>query len=594
MSGPDVFPQRQHEADLCVVGGGMAGLTAAVTAARHGAKVVLMHDRPVPGGNASGECRVHICGADRAGGIPHMRETGLLEEIRLDNLRRNPDKVFSIRDTILYEKAMGEENLTLLLNCTCLDATMDAPPADRHAGRIASVTGWQLTTQTYHRVRAKLFADCSGDAILAPLTGAACRIGREGRDEYGESIAPPQPDRKTMGMTCYFQAREHDAPRPFEPLDWACTFNDCDELPRGAVGHEWWRLGYWWVELGGEHDSIADTERLRHELLRIAYGIWDHIKNRCPHAPRARNWALEWVQFLPAKRESRRYLGDHVLTQHDIEAGGRFDDTVAYGGWTMDDHHPAGFYCVRHNAEPTIFHPAPCPYGIPYRSLCSRDVANLLFAGRDASCTHAAMSSTRVQGTGTTMGHAVGTAAAMAAASGADPCDVDVAALQQALLRDDCYLPGIRRQLSELTASAELSCETGDPEPLRDGVNRQVGEDPHCWTHGPGEAVAYRFDGARHVREVTLVLDSAMERDIEMHLTNRPGAERWGPLPDVLPRAFRLEGLTGGRWVPIVVEDDNHQRLVRIPVGRELEGVRYVLDETRGADRTRLQAFYVD
>jgi len=250
------FKEVNHKAAFCVVGGGMAGLCAALAAARRGVSVVLMHDRPVLGGNASSECRVHICGADRFNAIKNMRETGILEEIRLENVYRNPNRNFSIWDTILYEKVMAEPNITLLLNCSCLQAGMSG-------STIQSVTGWQLTTQTYHKVEARIFVDCSGDGILAPLTGADCRMGREARREFDESIAPEKADKRTMGMTCLFQSREYAAPQPFEPPSWARRFDACDELPYAAGGHRWWQMGYWWVELGGEQHSIHDAERLR-------------------------------------------------------------------------------------------------------------------------------------------------------------------------------------------------------------------------------------------------------------------------------------------------------------------------------------------
>jgi len=578
---------EKHAADFCVVGGGMAGLCAALAAARHGARVVLMHDRPVLGGNASSEIRVHVCGADRSGAIPHMRETGILEELRLENLKRNPHMCFSVWDTILYEKVTGEENIVLLLNCSCLEARVEGR-------RIASVTGWQTTTQTYHTVEACVFADCSGDGVLAPLTGAPFRMGREGRDEYGESIAPERADTRTMGMTCLFQAREYDTPQPFAPLPWAYTFPSCDDLPYGERGHEWFPIGYWWVELGGEYDSIHDTEYLRHELLRIVYGVWDHIKNRCRHKDRAANWALDWIQFLPGKRESRRYVGAHVLTQNDIESEGRFDDRVAYGGWSMDDHHPAGFWSVKSGAPSTIFHPAPSPYGIPYRSLYSPAVENLMFAGRCHSATHAAMSSTRVMGTGCSMGQAVGTAAALAVKKGTTPAGLldSVGEIQQALLRDDAYIPWLKQEFPDLTARARLSASRGDPEPLRDGVNRQVGDDPHCWEHSPGDAVWYEFDGPRPVENVTLVLDTAMDAYIQMsHFKPRPGGFR---LPDVIPETFAIDVREGGEWHTLAEVTGNYNRLVRIPVGRPVEGVRYTLKRTRGAPVVRMYAFYVE
>jgi hypothetical protein len=217
-----------------------------------------------------------------------------------------------------------------------------------------------------------------------------------------------------MGMSCLIQMRETDRPQPFIPPAWANKYLTDADLPHR--GHEILKTNFWWIELGGEHDSIHDTELLRDELLKVAFGVWDHIKNRGGHG--AENWVLEWVGFLPGKRESRRYVGDHILTHNDIRAEGKFDDLVAYGGWTMDDHHPGG---IRYAGPPTIFHPAPSPYGIPYRSLYSRNVENLFFAGRNISATHAAMSSTRVMATCAIMGQAVGTAAAIATRDGLTP-----------------------------------------------------------------------------------------------------------------------------------------------------------------------------
>jgi len=577
--------EQHHAADVCVVGGGMAGLCAALAAARHGASVVLMHDRPVLGGNASSECRVHICGADRHNGIKNMRETGILEEVRLENLYRNPNRVFSIWDTVLYEKARFQDNLTLLLNCSCNAAQMDG-------GRIRSVAGWQLTTETRHTVEASVFIDCSGDGILAPLSGADHRIGREGRDEYGESIAPEQPDRKTMGMTCLFQAREYDTPQPFSPPDWAYTFESEDELPYGARGHGWWGMGYWWVELGGEQDSIHDTEALRDELLRIAYGVWDHIKNRGDHG--ADCWALDWVQFLPAKRESRRFVGDHVLTQADVEAEGRFDDVVAYGGWSMDDHHPAGFWGARVGAPAATFHRSPSPFGIAFRCLCSRNVGNLMFAGRNASCTHAAMSSTRVMGTGCSMGQAAGTAAALAAGRGIDPRGVGghIDELQQTLLRDDAYIPWLPQRFGPLTSQARLTASAGDPEPLRDGINRPVGDAMHRWPCQPGDHVTYTFDEPRHVERATAIVDSALHKNIQLSY-HRNDDQLTAPPPE-LPRAFRIEGLEGESWEPVARIAESRRRLVRVPVARPLSAVRFVLEETWGGDPSHLYALYLD
>jgi len=580
------FRKVKHEVDFCVVGGGMAGFCAALAAARRGTRVALIQDRPVLGGNASSECRMHISGANCHKDIPNMRETGILEEIRLDNLVRNPNKNYSVWDTLLYEKVRYEPNIILLLNSSCLDAEMNGE-------RIANITAWQLTTETYHIVEAGIFADCSGDGVLAPLTGALFRMGREGRSEYGESIAPEKADNRTMGMTCLFQAREYDTPQPFVAPSWANRYESCDELPYGEAGHQHLQMGYWWIELGGEYDTIHDTEMLRDELLKITYGVWDHIKNHCPNK-KAENWALEWIQFLPAKRESRRFIGNHVITQLDIETEGRFDDLAAYGGWSMDDHHPSGFLSATLDVPATIFHPAPCPYGIPYRALYSRNIENLMFAGRNASCSHAAMSSTRVMGTCCSMGQAVGTAAALAADRGITPTGISdcIKELQQALLYDDCYLPWVPQEFPSLTRNAELSASQGDPEPLRDGFNRPVGDDPHCWECAEGDTLEYIFDQPQPVKRITLICDSGLDKNITMSIHQKD--DQLGHIPEVCHKAFQIEGMVDGEWKTLAEVSNNHQRLIRMDVEKEVTGIRYRLLETWGAETSRLYAFYIE
>jgi len=570
-----------HKFDFCVVGGGIAGLCAAISAARHGAKTAIMHERPVFGGNSSSEIRVHVCGADRHNQIPNIRETGLLEEFRLENLRRNPMKSFSIWDTVLYEKVMLEPNLTYFLNCSCLDAEMDGP-------RIRSVTGWQLTTETYHTIEAKIFADCSGDAILAPLTGAEFRVGREARSEYGESIEPEAADKKTMGMTCLFQAVDTGAPQPFEPPPWAYDFPSDEDLPDRA--HGWLEMGYWWIELGGDDDSIYDTEKVRDELLKAVYGIWDHLKNHGEHG--AENWALDWIEFLPGKRESRRYIGDYVMTQNDVESEGRFDDIVAYGGWKMDDHHPGG---IHHKGLPSILHPAPSPYGITYRCLYSKNIENLMFAGRCASMSHAAMSSARLQGTTSVMGQAVGTAAAIAIRNGLSLREFGrqrICELQQSLLRQDCYLPWVRQEFSELTRQAALSTSAGDPEPLRNGVNRPVGDNQHAWDGRIGDTVEYTWAEPQTVSGVTLVFDSALSRLITM--SRHQADDQLTHPPEELVKDFRIEVKTPDGWKLLREIKGNYQRFARVEIGVPATGVRVTFDSTWGAEKVRVYAFYLD
>ena len=504
-----------HEADLCVIGGGISGLCAAVSAARHGIRVVLIHDRPVLGGNASSEIRMHICGCHGF----NNRETGILEEILLENYYRNHNLSFSIWDTVLYEKAKFQDNLTLLLNCTCQTAETDPD-----TGRILSVTGWTLNSETYHTVSAAFFADCSGDSILAPLTGAEYVMGREGRNEFNESIAPLTRDSKTMGMSCLLMHRETDRPQPFTPPDWAYKYPDDSDMPQDS--HDV-NTNFWWIELGGMGDCIHDTDALRDELLKIALGVWDHMKNHGDHG--CENWALDWIGFLPGKRESRRYRGAYIVTQNDVEAGGKFDDTVAYAGWTMDDHFPEGFYYK--GGHPTIYHPAPTPWGLPYRALYSVNIPNLYFAGRNISVTHSALSSSRVMATCALLGQAVGTAAALAVQSGAaQPCDVDIRKLQENLLWDDCMLPGFPRIPNNLT-----KCAKTDYPMLQDGCDR---DNPASVRFG--DTVSYQWDKTVRLNEIRIIFDSDLTRNKHNMPHNYPLDMPTEHMPKTLVKGYKL------------------------------------------------------
>ena len=587
----NAFQTHHHHVDFCVVGGGLAGLCAAVAAARHGAKVALMQERPMLGGNASSEVRMWVCGAHGR----DNRETGLVEELMLENLYRNPDYNYSVWDGILYELAAYQQNLTLLLNCTCNDCAMEG-------SRITSVTGWQMTTQSYHTVHAALFADCSGDSVLAPLTGARTRWGRESREEFGEDIAPAAADRRTMGMSCMLQARQETRPSTFIPPKWAHKYTRAD-LPHRLPDMDNPMENFWYLELGGEYDAIADTEWLRDELLRMAYGLWDFVKNDPELKDKNANWRLDWVGILPGKRESRRYVGDHILTQHDVRAGGHFDDLVAYGVWSMDDHHPGGF---RSPEQPTIYHPAPSPYGIPYRCLYSVNIDNLFCAGRNISVTHTAMSSTRVMATCATLGQAVGTAAAIAARDGLTPRGVyeqRIAELQQTLMDDDCYLPFRRRAIPALTRSSALSCDSPDAENLRNGLDRAL-EGAYNGVVVPlGSAITYTFAAPEHVSRVRVVLDSDLNRDTlpecERHrernmLHNRPLGWPDAYVPTTLLRSFRIEGIRpDGTAETLFSAQDNHRRLISVPVDGVYTAVRLLPLTTWGDEAARVFSFDV-
>ena len=571
-----------HDVDFCVVGGGMAGLAAAIAAARRGCRTALIQDRHVLGGNASSEIRMWICGAHGE----NNHETGIIEEILLENAYRNRYPSYSVWDSILYEKARFQKDLTLLLN-TYVDA------AETSGGRILSVSGNQMTTESRVTVRARLFADCSGDGILGAMAGAEFRMGREARGEFNESIAPEKADKRTMGLSCLIQARETDRKQEFIAPSWAYVYDDEGKLPNRehkVTGNQ----NFWWLEVGGMDDTIHDKEELRDELLKIAFGIWDHIKNRGEHG--ADNWALDWVGFLPGKRESRRFVGDHILNQNDVEAAGRhFPDIVAYGGWTMDDHFPEGFY---KKEVGTIFHPAPSPYGIPYRSLYSRNIGNLFFAGRNISATHAALSSTRVMATCSVLGQAVGTAAAIAARDALTPRGVyeeRLEELKQSLMEEDCYLPFNKRKIGPLTAKAKLSASKGDPEALRNGLDRQIGEERNSWDALVGDSVVADFGAPTEIASLRLVFDSDLSRSTHNMVSYYTLASQDFSVPAQLVKAFKVEADAGdGAWKTLVEVSDNRQRLVCVPLATVARRLRFTATGTWGASSVRVFAMDIE
>lgn len=566
------FTTRTLSTDLCVVGGGMAGLCAALAAARNGIQVVLVQDRPVLGGNASSEIRMWICGAHGR----DNKESGILEEILLENTYRNPGLKYEIWDDILYGKCVEEPNLTLLLNTSVCDLAVEEDC-------IRSVKGWNLIEHCYYEISAKVFADCSGDSALR-ISGAEFRVGREARNEFSEPHAPEVADSKTMGNSILIQLRETDRHIPFIPPAWAHEYTE-EDLPnrniKSCPGDN-----FWWLEFGGLLDTIEDADKIRDECYRIAYGVWDLIKNH-PDG-RGHGWELEWIGALPGKRENVRYVGDHILTQSDVEAEGRFEDTVAYGGWSMDDHHPEA---IAYPGKPTIFHPAPSPYGIPYRCLYSRNIANLFFAGRNISATHMAMSSTRVMATCAIMGQAIGTAAALSVKNSLSPRGVyeaKMAALQETLLDQDCYLPWQSRPIA---STAALTASTGDPAPLQNGVDRMLGEEDNGWWGPEGARLTYSFDTEVPIRALRLALDSDFSKQKRMPC-RFPAAGNQAAMPAMLLRDFTVEACgTAGDWEAILEVKDNWKRYLAIPLAVKAVSVRLTVGRTWGDSEAHIFGF---
>ncbi|MBE6690716.1 MAG: FAD-dependent oxidoreductase [Ruminococcaceae bacterium] len=580
---------RQHKADICVIGGGIGGMFTAIAAARHGARVVLMQDRPVLGGNASSEIRMWISGAGTR--VRDLQETGIMEELQLENMHRNPERDYYNWDALLYEMVRFEPNIELLLNCTCCDATTDG-------ARITRVKGFQLTTYLWHEVEARIFVDSSGDSILAPLTGAEYKVGREAKSEYGEEFGLDEADKHTMGMSLLLQCRETDHPVSYTPPAWAYDFPDDDAMNNKPHNIYAINTNFYWIELGGMQNTIDDTEEIRDELLKIAFGVWDHMKNHGDHG--AENWKLEWVGFLPGKRESRRYVGDYVLTQQDVEQCPAFPDVVAYGGWQIDNHLPGGFHMDAKGGKHLQKRRLSEPYGIPLRSLYSKNIENLMFAGRNISASHIAFSSTRVMGTIGVIGQAVGTAAAIAVKSDLTPREaakLKIAEIQEALLEDDCFLPGLRRKPSALSQRAVLSCDYGDCSALQNGLDRRIWGNDNGYFGKTNKAITYTFAEPTAVKGVRLVFDSDLDREYTdgnpdaLHTSTtifylRSYNNTTFGFPKCLVKRYRIEAKDEhGAWQTVLEVTDNHQRFVKHTLDITTTAVRLIPLSTYHSER---------
>jgi len=578
------------EADVVIVGGGMSGVCATIAAARNGATVTLLQDRSLLGGNASSEVRMHIVGADCHGSRKDTdaRESGILEEIRLEDAVWNPQRSASVFDYLLYEQVRREPNINLLLNTHARGVEMASPD------RIAAVMASRPGTEDEFRIRGKLFIDCSGDGRLGAEAGAHFRVGRESREEYGESMAPAKADRKVLGSSILFTSRQYDRPMPFRAPHWIHKFPACEDLP--LRGHDAWEYGYWWVEWGGELDTIKEDERIREELIAAAFGVWDHIKNSGRH-PQSANWALEWVGAIPGKRESRRFVGDYVLKQQDLQNGESFADAVAYGGWPIDLHPPEGIY----SREPSCEQIQTPLYGIPFRSLYSRNISNLLFAGRNASASHVAFASTRVMGTCSVMGQAVGAAAALCVRHRAFPRAIAQEAvneLQQLLLKDDAYLIGVGNRdphdlarAATVRASSEVS---GSPATdVINGVHRGVYGTSNRWISDPNQHlpqwVELRFRDAKRIREIHLVFDTGLNRQLTLsHSDSTNKTVIRAPQPETV-RDYELQVLAGNEVKPAVQVEGNYQRkrIHRIEPTTG-DGIRLLVQATNGDRSARI------
>lgn len=451
-----MFHTVELSTDFVVVGGGISGVCAAITAARQGMKVVLIQDRPVLGGNGSSEIRLWMLGATSHMGNNNRwaREGGVIDEIMVENTYRNPEGNPIIFDTVMLDKVMSEENITLLLN-TCVYEV------EKSTNKIIkSVRGFCSQNSTMYEVAAPLFCDASGDGLVGFLSGAPYRMGAESREEFGEKFAPAEDYGELLGHSLYFYTKDVGQPVRYVAPSYALDVTKTVPRFRSFNAREH-GCKLWWVEYGGNLDTVHDTEQIKWELWKVIYGAWDYIKNSGKY-PEAENLTLEWVGCIPGKRESRRFEGDYMLVQQDIIEQRFHEDAVSYGGWSIDLHPAAGVFgeesaCNQWHSKGI--------YQIPYRCLYSKGIDNLFLAGRIISVSHVAFGSTRVMTTSAHSAQAVGVAAAICRNENLSPREIyskgRIVELQRNLSRMGQYIPQIAINDAEnLVTKATLSASS--------------------------------------------------------------------------------------------------------------------------------------
>ncbi|MDZ8118436.1 FAD-dependent oxidoreductase [Pontiella agarivorans] len=585
--------------DFIVVGGGVAGCNAAIAAARGGAKVALIQDRPMVGGNNSAEMGVPVSGGSSLG---KGRETGLNEEIGRIHSYNFLSKWATGAERVIAD----EPNITLFLNEHVFEAETDK---DNH---IKAVKSFDMIDGQHTRYTADLFADCTGDGWLGYYAGADWMLGRESKEQFGEMNAKDIADNVTMSGSLMqnsilgYQAIDTGKPYTFEGEDWFYDLRMNEEgyvnqRPRYESGI---RAGNWWTENHGRNDDLWDPEWTRDDLILVSLSYYHWIKNYSPLAEKAKNYQLRYIPVTNAKRETRRLVGDVIVTEHDILNRKVFPDRVGYFVWKLDVHHPLGIFSP---GSPYDYENNISPASIPMRMLYSKDVPNLFMAGRHVSVTHVALGSARVQGTTGMMGQAVGAAAAMCLNYETTPRGIvqnHMSELQQQLLKDDVTIPHLRNEdpddlalMANVKASSHKSLEDGVQNvingltrPMDENMEMWIGKVPNnMWISDPKQAmpqwVELDFGGKKKVNSVYLTFDTNLKVKRYTSWEQKP-EER---MPPECVRDYQVQVQKNGKWETVADVTNNYQRR-RVHHFQTLETskVRILITATNGDHSARI------
>jgi hypothetical protein len=399
LNGQPAIVPSAGEFDVVVVGGGIAGCGAALAAAEQGLKVALIHDRPVLGGNASSEVRVHTLGV-------HGSVGRILKGI--DSKHWENGSAEAITDTEKRHRTLDVSGVHQFLSWR-------ACGVETEGRRIMSVDARHIESGETRRFRAPVFIDCTGDGWIGYWAGADFRYGRESRNEFdegwekhGDLWSPEVPDNRVMGSSILWNSHNLATPSDFPAVPWAMD----------VAGENHAINGEWQWEYSADHlNQVDDAEEIRDHMFRAIYGSFSNAKKN----PENDRVALDWVAYIAGKRESRRLMGDYIYTMKDVTEHREFPDTVVEEVRAIDVHYqetlkgkPQDFL------SEALFRKAEV-YFIPFRCLYSRNIENLMMAGRCFSCSHVGLGGPRVMNTTGQMGIATGYAAALCRKYGTNP-----------------------------------------------------------------------------------------------------------------------------------------------------------------------------
>lgn len=543
--------------DLIVVGGGVGGIVAAITASRYGLKTALINDRHILGGNGSEEGNIALEGSAHRG----YHETGVVYEIK--NYRQYNRVTWSKAFDYFTKK---EKNLDVYSNMLVVDAIV-------YNDTIKEVLAVNTHDLTEYKFSGSQFVDATGDGWLGYYAGAAYRIGREAKFQHNEEFAPEAADCNTMSgcatktvtelfdTICSYFAEETDGPVDYIAPDWAFKLPQGDDLGRTPKNLD---RGAWWLELPNDYDDVFESEYVRDSMFKMTAGYFDWLKNSWLEKEKARNWRLKAFGTYLAKRETRRLVGDYILTENDFTENTHFFDAVCYCGWNIDVHHINGIFSGR-NGRFTLNQATPIS-PIPFGALYSKNIKNLMIASRCLSVTHIGLGPTRVMLTIGTMGQAVATAAYLCKKYNTGPRNIrneHIDELQQLLLKDGMSIPGVfnhdKNDLARTALITADSClESGAAENVVNGRTRKTDGEPYAWIskESAPQSITLTFDSEKTIKQVRVTLDMPFDKYTfgfkEM------------PETSTLVTDFSVSALTKDGWKTVKNISENIQRLVVI------------------------------